>query len=124
MKTATEEIPTHCQFTGKRLLRGEIFAMTFTGCEPATEEEMEKHLAYARLLEARRENNDGVIGISKVTHSNAQWVLHIQELPKAVLTFRNPLGACEFFNRFKRAKYGEHAVLCDPMGVVRKWLLK
>lgn len=110
---------TICQFTGKRMLSGEIYASNLQRIKRATKKQLAIYLKNRQSLETRKFNADGVIGVHK---KEGLFFCDICEID-AYLTFSNPLGACEFYNRYKSALYGDQAVLCDPLGVVRKWLM-
>lgn len=104
-----------------RLLNGEVQAMDEFPIKPATESELDRYIRYAEALVDIKFENDGILGVSfkrKVYFASLPFSGNSKQY-----AFRTALAACEFYNRYVKAKYGEHAILCEWRSVVRKYIL-
>ena len=81
------------------------------------------------IIEGMKEQNDGLIGVYKEIRQKKgkDIAVYTSRLPlalgKKTKAFDHPLKACMHYNMTVRRCFGSDAVLCDPLAVVRRFML-
>lgn len=74
-------------------------------------------------LEGMREHQEGVIGVFHQSRNGKD--VYISRMPSILgsktKTFDHPLKACVHYNGTMLRLFGDDAVLCDPLALIRKY---
>lgn len=110
-------------FQRSEWLAGEIFAMEYAEREkePADYHTLSRYIKSRGKLLSVRKKQKGIIGVS--FYLGGRSPLYSCSIPgrKDPLRFRNPVQAVAFYNQYVTDKFGKHAVLCDPLAVLKEF---
>lgn len=89
--------------------------------EPADYHTLSRYIKSRGKLLSVRKKQKGIIGVS--FYLGGRSPLYSCSIPgrKDPLRFRNPVQAVAFYNQYVTDKFGKHAVLCDPLAVLKEF---
>lgn len=88
----------------------------------ATRKEVARYIYESKSIIAAKALHSGVVGIYRQKYPDVRYVVCIPGCQKVL--FDNPMQAVAFYNHSIKKRFGQHAILCDPLAAVRKWVLE
>lgn len=93
-----------------------------TEIKKATRKELARYIFESKGILASKSLHGGVIGIYRQKYPDVRYVACVPGCNRVL--FDNPVQAVSYYNQSIKKRFGRHAILCDPLAAVRKWVLQ